>query len=110
MKVPRLATRQRTFARNVGFHFIIFGSERNYTFRALHFFRVEHRTVTKCLENVWCTRVDTEINVIKLLSTRGFFHSFRKAQKAMTAGILNSQEISDFKSKMMNFNMGFTSY
>ena len=40
---------------------------------------------------------------------RDFFYS-RKAQKAMTAGILDSQEISDFKSKMMNLNMGFTSY
>ena len=40
-----------------------------------------------------------------------FFNCRRKAQNAMTPGILNSQKIkSDFNSKMLNFDISFTSY
>ena len=36
---------------------------------------------------------------------------FQKGKKAMTPGILNTQVLkSDFNSKMLNFNFGFTSY
>ena len=89
--------------KTLNFFCFIWGSERSYVFvrfmPALLTLATSVRDISK--------QGLVALKVVSAIQTVIFQLPYRKAQKAMTRGILNSHEIkTDFNSKVLNLNMG----